>query len=140
MFAGFFLIKMIKFELRSHTWRPLMVSELHAWGGADQVNRVWFWDLSPMSQRGVFYPRRLFTWEEMEIKYKVSERNRGANEAGEGGGEVSCSRSLVLFSRCPPHPPTGSPLVSPCRGDLDWEECAPCSVSGESGGGRKGNF
>lgn len=51
---------------------------------ADQVNRVWFCDLSPMSQRGVFYHRRLFTWEEMEIKYKVGERHTSANEGKEG--------------------------------------------------------
>lgn len=53
-----------------------------------------------------------------------------------GGGS-----SHVLFSRCflLPLSLSVSPPRLPHRGDLDLEECAPCSVSGENRGGRGRN-
>lgn len=68
-------------------------------------------------------------------------KHKGGKEEGEcvvwGRGEQPCS-VLQVFSS----PSLGSspPPHLPHRGDLDSEECAPCSVSGENRGGRKTHF
>lgn len=69
------------------------------------------------------------------------EKSKGEREGGKEGKSVLLGGSgcHVLFSRCFLLPPS-APLPPPClphRGDLDLEECAPCSVSGENRGGEK---
>lgn len=136
-----------QFYLKSHSysWDEILIIGL----GLERLVikwTVWFCNPSLVSHWRVFYHRRDCLlegrWKSKVRKYETKAGHEGAEtwwRIRNGPGEKEGRRGetgLVLFSRCFLPPP---PRIPHC-GDLDLEECAPCSVSGENrAGGEKRN-
>lgn len=71
--------------------------------------------------------------ERLNKERKKKKKSEGGNEGESVGGAAAMLCSPGVFFSLPLPPP---PCL-PHRGDLDLEECAPCSVSGENRGGER---